>query len=90
MTLQQNYPNPFNSTTTIRYTVAVSGQVKLRVFDLLGRLVATLVEREESAGDRAVEWDGRTINGTVAASGVYFYRMECGNFQNTQKMILLR
>jgi len=90
MALLQNYPNPFNSTTKIRYTISANGHVKLRVFDLMGRLIATLVDREESAGDHEVEWSGTTISGAVAASGVYFYQLLSGSFQGTQKMILLR
>jgi len=90
MALHQNYPNPFNSTTKIRYAVSVSGLVRLRVFDLMGRLVSTLVDQDESTGDHEVEWDGCTISGTVAASGVYFYQLLSGGFQGTQKMILLR
>jgi hypothetical protein len=90
MSLEQNYPNPFNSTTKIRYSVSVSGPVKLRVFDLLGRVIATLVDEDETAGDHESEWDGRTMYGSIAASGVYFYRLESGSFKGTQKMILLR
>jgi hypothetical protein len=90
MTLQQNYPNPFNSSTKIRYSISADGHVKLLVFDLMGRLIATLVDAEESEGEHEAEWNGRTMNGSVAASGVYFYRLQSGRFQGTEKMILLR
>ena len=90
MSLEQNYPNPFNSTTKIRYAISVGGHVRLRVFDLLGRVIATLVDDDETAGEHETEWDGRTISGSIAASGIYFYRLESGSFKGTQKMILLR
>jgi len=64
--------------------------VNLRVFDLMGRLIATLVDEEESEGEHETEWNGRTVNGSVAASGVYFYRLQSGSFQGAEKMILLR
>ena len=84
-TLAQNYPNPFNPVTTIRFTVPRSGYVRLNVFDLLGREVASLVDSELPAGAYAVQWDG-----SGAASGMYVYRMQAGDFVRINRMLLLR
>jgi hypothetical protein len=90
--LEQNYPNPFNPTTTIRFEVGGSGLpagqagfVSLRVFDLLGREVATLVNDELRPGTYQ-----RTFDGTNLASGVYFYRLQAGQFSQTLRLLLLR
>src|SRR5262249_17433230 len=71
--LRQNYPNPFNPETTIRYALPKADRVRLRVFDIAGRLVASLEDGPENAGEHAVAWDGRTRAGARAGSGVYFY-----------------
>jgi hypothetical protein len=73
ITLEQNYPNPFNPSTTITYRVTQQGPVAVRVFDLQGRLVKTLVDREQSVGAHSVQWDASDL-----ASGTYFYRIEAG------------
>ncbi len=88
--LEQNYPNPFNPTTTIRYGLPAQGHVRLRVFDIVGREVATLVNGEQPPGVYRIEWDGRNQFGDPVATGVYFYRLESGDFVQTQKMLLLR
>jgi len=83
--LGQNYPNPFNPTTTIRYQLSDSHDVLLRVYDALGREVATLVDRRQSAGEYAAVFDGSTL-----ASGIYFYRLAAGEFISEKKMVLLK
>ncbi len=83
--LGQNYPNPFNPTTVIRFGVRSSGLVSLKVYDLLGRLVKTLVNKNESPGNYEV-----TFNGNGLASGVYLYRLEAGSFTRTREMLLLK
>jgi|GEM_PF-1440914 len=83
--LSQNYPNPFNPSTTIRYAVPHTGRVSLRVYNLLGQLVATLADGIHSAGNYRVRVDGRSL-----ASGVYFYRLEWGERSLTQSMMLLK
>jgi len=90
--LEQNYPNPFNPVTKIRYTipnVSLSGvegsRVQLKVYDVLGKEVATLVNEEKPAGNYEVEF-----NATNFTSGVYFYQLKSGSFIQTNKMILLR
>jgi subtilisin family serine protease len=88
--LEQNYPNPFNPTTTIRYSVPVHGRVRLRVFDLIGREVASLVDEDEVSGNYVVSWHGTDDYGMPLASGVYFYKLEGPGQQMTKKMLLLK
>jgi hypothetical protein len=89
--LHQNVPNPFNPTTTIAYDVPPGGGVvTLRVYDVAGRLVRTLVDTHQMAGRKFATWDGRNNSGLTVATGVYFYRMQAGNFVQTRKMLLLK
>ncbi|MEW6510571.1 MAG: alpha-amylase family glycosyl hydrolase [Bacteroidota bacterium] len=92
--LEQNYPNPFNPTTTIQYVVPSAGEVSLKVFDLMGREVATLVEGHSSSGRFTVAWDARTDGGRAVASGIYFYRLRApgvsGESVIVRKMMVLR
>jgi hypothetical protein len=83
--LYQSYPNPFNPSTQIRYDVPSRSHVLIRVFDMLGRQVAALVDEEKGAGQYTVVWDARD-----AATGMYWYRMEAGTFSSVQKMLLLK
>jgi len=83
--LSQNYPNPFNPTTTISYGIPKPGNVKLIVYDLLGREVATLVNEFQQAGRYKVDFDGSKL-----ASGMYIYRIESGSFTDSKKMLLVK
>jgi len=83
--LDQNYPNPFNPKTTIRYQIPGSDDVRLTVFDQLGREVARLVDARKDAGSYAVQFDGATC-----ASGIYYYRLQAGSFVETKKLIVLK
>ncbi len=83
--LSQNYPNPFNPVTTIKYQIPDDGLVKLIVFDVLGREVKTLVNTVQTAGVYEVRFDASSV-----ASGVYFYRMSSGRFEDLKKMIILK
>ena len=87
--LEQNSPNPFNPTTTIRYELGAPGHVMLRVYDLRGRVVRTLVDATRAAGPHSVEWNGRDDGGVRAASGVYFYRLDAGGSVVSKKMVLV-
>lgn len=92
-TLLQNYPNPFNPSTTVQFRVASSKVVELRVFDLLGREVATLVNETLAPGDYKRTFDARlTAGGQTAglASGVYLYRLSTGGFQKTRRFLFLK
>ena len=84
-TLSQNYPNPFNPSTQIQFSVKNTGLVSLKIFDVLGREVATLVNKELSTGNYTVNF-----NAAGLASGIYFYRLESGSFIKTNKMMLLK
>lgn len=88
--LSQNYPNPFNPTTKIEFTLSKSSFVTLRIYDILGRPVTTLVSEQLSPGYKSVIWDGRNQEGDCVASGIYFYRIEAGGFSQTEKMLLLK
>jgi hypothetical protein len=88
-TLSQNYPNPFNPSTKIQYTIGNAGLVSLKVYDVLGREVATLVNGRQEAGSYTVPFN--TNKGTLGlSSGVYFYRLEAGSFVSTKKLILMK
>ncbi len=88
--LQPNYPNPFNPTTTIAYALPRAAEVHLTVYNVLGRAVRALESGYRSAGQHAVEWDGRDDDGSEVASGVYFYRLVAGEITATRKMVLAR
>ena len=83
--LSQNYPNPFNPSTTIKFQVSSFKFVSLKVYDVLGREVATLVNEQKSPGIYTVQWDASGV-----ASGVYFYRLASGGFIETKRLLLLR
>ena len=88
-TLSQNYPNPFNPSTMIEYTLEKTAQVSLKVYNLLGREVATLVNGRQEAGSYTVAFNAN--KGTISlSSGVYFYRLEAGSFVSTKKLILMK
>ncbi|MBI4535063.1 MAG: T9SS type A sorting domain-containing protein [Ignavibacteriae bacterium] len=89
--LFQNYPNPFNPKTSIKFKVQSSKLVTLRVYNVLGQEVATLVNEELQPGSYEVAWDARLVNGAWGlASGVYLYRLTVGSFSETKKFLLLR
>jgi hypothetical protein len=88
--LQQNYPNPFNPTTTIRFTLQDAGYTTLKVYDIFGRDVATLVNEKLDAGEHEVKWNPSTSSGQMLSSGVYFYRLQTQPFTETKKLLILR
>ena len=83
--LNQNYPNPFNPNTLISWQTPVNGWQTLKIFDILGNEVATLVDEYRSAGSYEIEF-----NATSLPSGVYFYQLISGSFIQTNKMVLLK
>jgi hypothetical protein len=84
-TLSQNYPNPFNPTTTISFSLPSKSFVTLKVFDALGREVSTLVSQELTAGNYSQQWNAGNL-----PSGMYFYRLQTGNYSETRKIVLLK
>lgn len=90
ISLSQNYPNPFNPTTTIAYSLATAAKVRLTVYNLLGQPLRTLVNQYQSAGERAVVWDGRDHAGRPVSSGIYIYQLQAGNEVQSRKMLLVR
>jgi hypothetical protein len=89
--LDQNVPNPFNPTTTIKYEVKESGLVSLRIYNVAGQLVKTLVDGQRNAGQvYEATWNGLNNNGQSVSSGVYFYKLVAKNFSQTKKMVLLK
>lgn len=83
--LAQNYPNPFNPSTSVTFSLAKAGEVKLEIFNALGQKVATLVNSKMAAGQHSVTWDAAKV-----PSGLYFYRLEAGAFSQTRKMVLMK
>jgi len=83
--LKQNYPNPFNPSTVISYSIPKSGLVTLKVYDVIGKEVASLINEVKTSGSYEYQF-----NGSGLSSGVYFYRLESGNFSDIKKMFLLK
>ena len=83
--LFQNYPNPFNPVTKINYSLPRAVKVNTNVYDIIGRLVKTLVNEFKEAGSYDIQF-----NGAGLASGVYFYRIEAGDFVDSKKMVLVK
>jgi hypothetical protein len=83
--LEQNYPNPFNPTTHFGFRIPDFGFVKITVYDVVGKLISTIVNEELKPGIYRLSWDG-----TGYSSGMYFYRLETENFVQTRKMVLIK
>ncbi len=88
--LHQNYPNPFNPVTNIRYDLPEDAHVMIRIFDIQGRMVKTLVSGQEKAGRKSIIWDATNQIGEQVAAGMYLYLIQAGEFQKTRKMVLLK
>lgn len=83
--LHQNYPNPFNPTTTINYSLPQNGHTTLKIFDILGRNVSTLVNQQQTMGTYSIEFDRTNL-----PSGIYFYQLKINDYSQIKKMILLK
>lgn len=86
----QNYPNPTNPITTIEYALPKAGDVRIAIYDMLGRRVRTIVDKSHSAGRYQTSWDGLDKVEVQVAAGVYFYKMEVGDFVRVKKLALVR
>jgi hypothetical protein len=89
-TLHQNFPNPFNPTTTLRYDLPEDAMTTITVYDMMGRLVQTLVSGNKSAGYHSLKWDATNRYGSPVSAGVYIYSIQAGNHRDIKKMILLK
>ena len=83
-------PNPFNPATTVRFELARAGQTTLRVYDVAGRLVTTLIDEERAAGSAAARWDGRDARGRPAPSGVYLVELRQDDQRAARKLLLAK
>ncbi len=88
--LLSNYPNPFNASTTISFSLPVTGDVRLEIYDIAGRLVKTLADGEMNSGEHIIAWDGTDKAGDSVASGIYFYSLASDNKIKTNRMLLLK
>ena len=89
--LADNYPNPFNPETTLKYQLPESADVTLEIYNMLGQVVRTLVNEQQSAGRYSIQWDARNDNGHSLSSGIYFYRIQAGGeFASVKKMLLVK
>jgi hypothetical protein len=88
--LLQNFPNPFNPETTIKYNLAEGADVNLRIYNIVGQVVRTMVADRQSAGRYQVQWNGTDDRGMPVSSGIYFYQISAGNFQDVKRLMLLK
>jgi hypothetical protein len=88
--VEQNYPNPFNPETSIKFSVKEDAWVTLRIYNVLGQVVTTLVNEQKPAGEYVVSWNGKNRDNVDVASGVYFYRIKAGDYESVRRMTLLR
>jgi hypothetical protein len=88
--LLQNYPNPFNPTTIVQFKIPQPAKVSLKVYNILGQLVRVLVDEEKPTGIYQSVWDGKDAEGKEVASGIYFYRLQAGKYDEVRKMVLVK
>ena len=88
--LSQNYPNPFNPVTSLRYDLPEDGLVNITVYDMMGRVVKTLVNSSQTAGYKSVQWNATNDRNEPVSAGLYLYTIQAGEFRQTKKMVLLK
>ena len=88
--LQQNYPNPFNPTTQIRYGLKENTYVSINIYNLMGKNVKSLMNRNQDAGYQTIHWNATDASGQPVPAGMYIYSITAGDFRQTKKMILLK
>ena len=89
-TLHHNYPNPFNPTTTLRYNLPEDALVNITIYDMMGRVVKTMVNSQQNAGFKSVRWNATNDAGSPVSAGLYLYMIQAGEFRQTKKMLLLK
>ena len=88
--LHQNYPNPFNPITSLRYDLPQDGLVNVTVYDMMGRIVKTLVNSSQTAGYKSIQWNATNDRNEPVSAGLYLYTIQAGEFRQTKKMVLLK
>ena len=88
--LLQNHPNPFNPITSLRYDLPSDGLVNITIYDMMGRIVKTLVNGSQTAGFKSVQWNATNDRNEPVSAGLYLYTIQAGEFRQTKKMILLK
>jgi len=88
--LQNNFPNPFNPLTTVRYDLPEDGLVNVTIYDVMGRPVKYLVNSQQNAGYKSIQWNGTNDAGQPVSAGLYMYTIQAGEFRQTKKMVLLK
>jgi predicted outer membrane repeat protein len=88
--LHQNYPNPFNPITTLRYNLPENGLVNITIYDIMGRVVKTLINGSQTAGYKTIQWNATNDRNEQVSAGLYLYTIQAGEFRQTKKMVLLK
>ena len=88
--LKQNYPNPFNPITSLRYDLPEDGLVNITIYDMMGKIVKTLVNSSQTAGYKSVQWNATNDRNESVSAGLYLYTIQAGEFRQTKKMLLLK
>jgi hypothetical protein len=88
--VHQNYPNPFNPVTTLRYDLPEDALVNITIYDMVGRVVKTLINDQQTAGYRSLQWNATNDSGAPLSAGMYLYTIQAGDFRQTKKMVLLK
>jgi flagellar hook assembly protein FlgD len=88
--LSQNYPNPFNPNTEIKYQIPENSRVALKIYNVMGQEVVSLMDKDLKAGYYTATWDARNASGHEVSAGIYFCTMQAGEFSQTVKMVLLK
>ena len=88
--LHQNYPNPFNPVTSLRYDLPNDGLVNITIYDMVGRIVKTLLNGPQTAGFKSVQWNATNDRNEPVSAGLYLYTIQSGEFRQTKKMVFLK
>jgi hypothetical protein len=88
--LHQNYPNPFNPITTLQYDLPENALVNITIYDMMGKVVRTLINMEQTAGYKSIQWNATNDEGKPVSAGLYLYTIQAGEFRQTKKMVLLK
>ena len=88
--ISQNYPNPFNPITSLRYNLPEYGLVNITIYDMMGRVVKTLLNCSQTAGYKSIQWNATNDRNEPVSAGLYLYTIQAGGFRQTNKMVLLK